>query len=265
MSQDELTKREEERINRTLNNVGRRARPVSWNVPQAQLLAGGPLGSIGRSQASTIKSLQEQIREDERKQTPSPSPPSPSPSPSPSPTPQHYNGASQFTTLEEDTAEKDRKLKLEEERLERWMNKGDSRFSANASKLETDNIKTTERKRAISIDSASEHLSAASAARAGLSGVNELVARLQDQLFLASKAYRQKKVDDVVKNSFNVALIAKSIAETLSNDAEILQHANILESTVASLRVSESPEHLNEVAANLGLLFVHVLGVLSPN
>lgn len=65
------------------------------------MLAGGPLGSIGRSQAASVKAVQEQIRDEERerRQTPSPSPsfpPSPSPSPTPS-SPHHFNGSNQFS------------------------------------------------------------------------------------------------------------------------------------------------------------------------
>jgi hypothetical protein len=89
---DEQTKREEDRINRTLNNIGKRsARPMSWNVtgiikiqrlgmqivscywtlmhdkaPPANLHG---VGSIGRNtNATAIKTIQEQIREEERKQ-----------------------------------------------------------------------------------------------------------------------------------------------------------------------------------------------------
>lgn len=64
-------------------------------IAQTQTLAGGPLGSIGRSQATSVKALQEQIREEERKHNQSPVLSSPVSSSSPPPS-NHFNGANQY-------------------------------------------------------------------------------------------------------------------------------------------------------------------------
>jgi len=264
MSQDELSKREEDRINRTLNNVGRRGpRPVSWNVPQTQSLA-GPLGSIGRKDgAAGLKTIQEQIREEERRQQAQAQQAQldkaqHAPSPTPSSQQTNFNGAAALGGVE-DEAEKDRKMRVEEERLERWMRKGDTRFDENKS--------SDPRRRSISIDSYGfpEHLAAANTAATAGSKIAELAVKFQDQIYQASKAIRQKKTDEVVKHGFSVSITAKAIADNFSNDAEIFGHAKLLEEAVSLLRADstiEANHNYDDVANSLGRIFISTIGLL---
>lgn len=271
---DDSSKREEDRINRTLNNIGRRGpRPTSWNVAQAPSLS-GPVGSIGRNtNAAAVKSIQEQIREEERRQhalqaqhfshspqpfSPQPSSPSPPPQAVPqsvSPTPA-FNGGSALGDTEDD-----RKMKLEEERLERWMKKGDSRFEENRGGFDP-------RQRSISVDSsfAADQVAAASDAFA-TTKLHGLAVKFQDQVYQASKALRHKKSEDVVKHSFNAAITAKAIAETLSDDEDIYSYARALEAGVSTMRTSvdsggDGLQYYNEVAGYLGQLFISTIGVI---
>jgi hypothetical protein len=263
---DEASKREEDRINRTLNNIGRRGapRPVSWNVPQtAGLNTAGGVGSIGRhSNVSAIKSIQEQIREEERRQQALQAQQQQHQQqqqqphhdqPQQTPTPQ-YTGGSVLGDVEDDAA-KERRMKLEEERLERWMKRGDSRFDEISS-----------RGRSISIDSASDHLRAASSAFS-TSKLTDLAMKFQDQVYQASKALRAKKPDDVVKHSFQAAITAKAIAELLSDDQEILSFARALEAGIAPMRTSvdsggDAQQYFAEVAGYLGQLFISTIGAI---
>jgi len=258
---DDFSKREEDRINRTLNNIGRRgARPVSWNVAQAPSLS-GPVGSIGRNtNAAAIKSIQENIREEERRQALQGHNSQPAqPQAQSQSHPQQPAQTSQSALGDvEDEAGKDRKMRLEEERLERWMKKGDSRFE--------ENKVNDPRKRSISIDSAAEHLNAASSAFS-LTRTQELATKFQEQVYQASKALRIKKSDDVVKYSFNAAITAKAIAETLSDDTEIFSHARALEAGVSTMRTSvdsggDGQQHYSEVSAYLGQLFICTIGAV---
>jgi len=263
---DEATKREEDRINRTLNNIGKRTtRPVSWNVAATPGL-NGTVGSIGRNtNSAAIKTIQEQIREEERRQQAlqqqqqqQQQPPqqgqqqqqvAPSRQYTPSPT----------LGEAEDDSEKDRKMRQEEERLERWMKKGDSRFDENRG--------GDPRKRAISMDSAADHMSAASTALSTTSKLTDLAVKFQDQVYQASKALRQKKSEDVVKYSFNAAITAKAIAETLEDDQEIFGNARALEAGVSTMRTSvdsggDGQQCYAEVTGYLGQLFISTIGAI---
>lgn len=269
MSQEELSKREEDRINRTLSNIGKRpTRPVSWNVPQNPVLAGGPLGSIGRREAVGVKFIQEQIREEERRQaTVSQAQQHPhliSP-------PHHPQQQQQYTQppqqpyhsseIVEDDAEKERKLKVEEERLSRWMRKGDIRFEENKTGSDA-------RARASSVDSFAFPVPDHSTAAVGInSKLASTTSKFQEQVHLAAKAIRQRKHDEVVMYSLSVTAIATTIASANSADAEILGHVRTLELAASTLRntidTGGDPENnYAEVATLLGLLTISAFGVL---
>jgi len=254
---DEQTKREEDRINRTLNNIGKRsARPMSWNVtaPPANLHG---VGSIGRNtNATAIKTIQEQIREEERKQQALNAQQAHASAQQATYAP-HHTDSSFGGDHVEDESEKDRKLRLEEDRLERWMKKGDSRFEEN---------KVNPRNRSISVDSAADHLAAASTAFSNTK-LTDLAVKFQDHVYQASKALRNKKSEDVVKHSFNAAITAKAIAETQSDDTEILGYARALEAGVNTMRTNvdsggDGLQFYSELAGYLGQLFISTIGTI---
>jgi hypothetical protein len=254
-----------------MNSVGRRgARPQSWNVPT----------SSSSTQKDSIKSLQEHLNDDQKKvhhfppvvvnagyssvgahghpnrnQSPSPVPSGPNDDHNGSSSPHLIGSAGaaaaaggsidsrsllQRPEKEFLDQEKDKKAKLEEERLERWMRKGGTRVDGT----------TSPDPRSFS---PSPNPSAT-------------LPRFQDGITSASRALRSKKSEDVAKWSLAAATYGRSIGEAL-NDDEIRSFSRALESAIVGLRTSlddggDGFEHYHEVSTVLGQLYVSVIGAL---
>lgn len=296
MSQDEASKKEEERLNRTLNNIGRRgagapaSRPTTWHVSQPTGLKGGARGgSIGKNSGiAGLQALQDQIREEERRQEEEkrlaqqaaqhvhpghPQYVAPPPQSGPSPPPQVSHSSSigssvvQSNLLGEELtpdAEKERKMRQEEERLERWMRKGGSRFET------TDR---TEKRRSVeSIFNSStspepQQQYRSTPSPASSASLSSLSAKFQESIVQASKALRQRRSEDLVKQCFTTVTTAKAIAEALSDDSEISSFAKALEAGASLLRTNldsggDGQKHYQEISSYLGQLYISTIGAV---
>jgi len=276
-TEDESLKREEERIARTLSNAGRRGslttnRPGSWHVPTS--------GGAYSPSREGLRALQEQIKEDERKQpngnanargrspspslSPSPTPsisPAPSISPSPSPTPP----TNAFTTSGElrvqsvfgdDKDAKDKKNRQEEERLERIMQRRGT-FEERDRRRSLDGLAT-----------ATPPPDNAVLLRRSTPSPNpaSLGPKFQEQIICAAKALRQKKAEELVRWSFAVAATARSIAEGVLEGIDILNYSRALEAGANSLRTNldgggDGSQYFYEIAGYLGQIYIVTIAV----
>lgn len=265
-SDDEALKREEERISRTLFNAGRRA-SLTPSKTNTWTVSGASSPSLGNRDG--LKVLQEQIKEDDRKQqngngyplpsrSPSPGPiPSPSSIPSPSPTPNTITASAEiraqsiFGDADKDT--KDKKNRQEEDRLERIMRRG--------------TFEDRDRRR--SIDGNVNPEMAAALARRGTPSPNSasLGPRFQEQITSAAKALRNKKPEELVKLSFAVAATAKYIAEGVLEGIDILNYSRALEAGANSLRTNldaggDGSQYFYEISGYLGQIYIATIAVL---
>jgi len=253
---DESAKREEDRINRTLNNAGRRgARPVSWNVPSSNSQ------SNPGNKGDALSKLQEQLKEDERKrqlqqllqqeqqlhqqqlqQQQS--------------SEQNSNGhisshlasdPPKASTPEKEflDADKDKRNRQEEERLERWLRKGGTRFEGSGA-------------------TSPDFRHPARSPSPSLSGLG---IKFQDQIVHASKSLRLRKSDDLARWCFTAASTAKSIAELVSEEGDILNYVKALEGGASSLRANldsggDGTQFFYEISGYLGQLYIATIGAV---
>jgi len=262
-SEDEALKREEERISRTLLNAGRRASFTPTKTANTWTVSGTSSPTLGNREG--LKALQEQIKEEDRKQQNANGYPlpnrSPSPglisSPSPSPTPSTAAASSEirapqslFGDSDKDT--KDKKNRQEEDRLERIMRRG--------------NLEERDRRR--SVDGVNPEMAAA-LARRGTPSPNSasLGPRFQEQVVSAAKALRSKKAEELVKLSYAVAATAKYIAEGVVEGTDILNYSKALEAGANSLRTNldaggDGSQYLYEMSGYLGQIYIATIAVI---
>jgi len=284
---DDSLKREEERINRALNNIGRRgslttSRPGSWTngAPQSPSLSSSP-SSHNRD---ALRALQEQIKEEDRKNQQAAQAAHQQQAETHHPAAQQGNGHTNNVTTsgelrlqsvsaaKEMYDEKDKKSR-EEERIERIMRRGptiddrDRRRSFDGAISPGPESRPYRSQQPLSPRSVENSMAAF--ARRGTPSPNPsaLGPKFQEQILNAAKALRQKRSEELVKWSFAVAATARSIAEGLMDGTDILGYSRALEAGANSLRSNldsggDGSQYFYEISGYLGQIYIATIAVV---
>jgi len=151
--------------------------------------------------------------------------------------------------------DKDKKMRLEEDRLERWMRKGGSRF---------DDLHDRRR----SLDGAtSPDIGAILATRSPSPSLSGLGIKFQDHIIHTAKAIRHRKAEDLAKWSLTAANTAKAIAELVPEDADIFGYVKAVEAGASSLRANldsggDGSQFFYELSGYLGQLYIATIGAV---
>jgi len=292
---DEQTKKEEERLNKTIAKVGSvrsRNRAVSWNVNvPAGLGKNASTASRGKiEQAEAVKSLQDHIRhEDSIRIQPPPHLQHPSAPAHPAVTREFTIGSPENKEDEEKHAKdeigqyNDRRNRQEEDRLSKWTT-GSGR-PTNPSIKKFDHNKTTNDKPTPSVllrlvdhqphgvnpPHASHEPEAHEVEQEAVvipksEELLEAIARFAEHATAAAKALKYHKGGETLAKSCSTTIsIAKSVA-TMTNDDDIFGWARALEGSTNMLRTrldsgATGQEYLTEISNALGQLYLSVIAL----